>query len=87
MASRIGNISLAPNPTKGISLLNVEFTQPVDARIQLINSMGQLLFETAEQKVLRGAYELNLHQHSAGLYLVRIIAEGEVKAVKLIKAR
>ncbi|MCB0558945.1 MAG: T9SS type A sorting domain-containing protein [Lewinellaceae bacterium] len=85
--SKIGEISLAPNPTKGTSWLNVDFIQPVDARIQLLNAVGQLLFESVEQKVSSGAYELDLNQQSSGLYVVRIIAEGEVKAVKLIKAQ
>ena len=85
--SRIGNIVLAPNPTKGTSLLSVEFTRPVDARIQLLNPVGQLLFETKEEQAVRGTYELDLRNHSAGLYLVRIIAEGEVKVAKLVKAR
>lgn len=84
--AHIGNISLAPNPTRGASVLNVEFTKPVDARMQLLNTMGQLLFETAERNVSRGAYELDLSRYNSGLYLVRIIAEGEVKTVKLIKA-
>lgn len=83
----IGEVSLAPNPTKGSALLNVEFTRPVDARIQLLNAVGQLIFERTEQKVSNGAYEFDLSRHGSGLYLVRIIADGEAKALKLIKAR
>lgn len=85
--ARISDISLAPNPTRGITLLNVEFTQPVDARIQLLNTVGQLIFERIDRKVSSGSYELDLGQHSNGLYLVRIIAGREVKTAKLIKAR
>ncbi len=85
--ARIGDISLAPNPTRGITMLNVEFTRPVDARIQLLSSMGQLIFEQADQKVLNASYELDLNPYSSGLYLIRIIAEGEVKTAKLVKAR
>ncbi|MCB9293009.1 MAG: T9SS type A sorting domain-containing protein [Lewinellaceae bacterium] len=85
--AKISDISLAPNPTTGASLLRVGFTRPVDARIQLFNSVGQLLFEEADQKVSAGAYELNLSQHSPGLYLVRVLAEGEVETVKLIRVR
>ena len=85
--ARIGEASLAPNPTNGTSILNVEFTQPVDARIQLLNTVGQVLFETTDRKVSSGAYELDLNQQNGGLYLVRIIADGEVRTVKLIKAR
>lgn len=85
--AKISDISLAPNPTTGASLLRVGFTRPVDARIQLFNSVGQLLFEAAEQKVSAGAYEIDLSPHSPGLYLVRILAEGEAETVKLIRVR
>jgi hypothetical protein len=84
--ANIESISLAPNPTTDRSMLNVSFRQPMDARIQLFNSMGQLVFQTMEQKVKDGAYELDLSQQNSGLYLVRIIAEGEIQTAKLIKA-
>lgn len=85
--ANIGAISLAPNPTRSTSMLNVEFAKPVDARIQLLNPVGQILFERVEQNASSGTYELDLNRHYSGLYLVRIIAEGEVKVLKLIKTQ
>ena len=85
--ANISEIKLAPNPTLGTTTLSVEFAQPVNARIQLLNAMGQLLFEQSEQKVSSGRYELDLSRHSSGIYLVRVIADGEVRTAKLIKAQ
>jgi len=86
-SANIEQIRLAPNPTRNTSMLNVRFANPMDARIQLFNPVGQLIFETVDQKVKEGNYELDLSLHNSGLYLVRIIAEGEIQTAKLIKAR
>lgn len=85
--SGISEIKLAPNPTSGATTLSVEFAQPADARVQLLNAMGQLLFDRMEQKVSSARYELDLSRHSSGLYLVRIIANGEVRTAKLIRGQ
>jgi hypothetical protein len=83
----IAQLTLAPNPTKGTSFLNIRFKQPMNAQIQLLNTVGQLIFEANEQKVTERTYELDLSQYNSGLYLVRVIAEGEMQTAKLIKVR
>lgn len=82
----IGSVNLAPNPTSGNSILTVSFKRPVDARIQVLNTMGQLLQETVEQQVTEGTYPVDLSNYDSGMYWIRIFAEGEVKTAKLIKA-
>jgi hypothetical protein len=82
----IGSVNLAPNPTSGQSTLTVAFKQPVDARIQVLNTMGQLLFETMDQQVTEGTYPVDLSRYDSGMYLIRIFADGQVKTAKLIKA-
>jgi len=82
----IGSVNLAPNPTSGQSTLTVAFKQPVDARIQVLNTMGQLLYETVDQQVTEGTYPIDLSRYNSGMYWVRIFADGQVKTAKLIKA-
>ena len=81
----IGSINLAPNPTTGLSTLEVAFKRPVDARIQVLNTMGQLLYEARDEQVTTGTYPIDLNRYDSGLYLIRIFAEGQVKTAKLIK--
>ncbi len=81
----IGSINLAPNPTTGLSTLQVAFKRPVDARIQVLNTMGQLLYEARDEQVTTGTYPIDLNRYDSGLYLIRIFAEGQVKTAKLIK--
>lgn len=81
----IGNVRIAPNPTSGDALLKVTFRETTDARITLLNNVGQVLFETRDQNVREGNYRLDLSNFDGGLYLVRIVAGGQVHTEKLIK--
>jgi len=81
----IGNVRIAPNPTSGDALLKVTFRETTDARITLLNNIGQVLFETRDQNVREGNYRLDLSNFDGGLYLVRIVAGGQVHTEKLIK--
>lgn len=81
----ISAISLAPNPTNGLSVLNVEFAETVDARIQVINMMGQVLFEQVDRNVQEGRYDIDLNPYSDGLYFVRILVKNQVHTEKLIR--
>jgi len=78
-------ISLAPNPTNGLSVLNVEFSETVDTRIQVVNMMGQVVFDQVDQNVQEGSYEIDLHAYSDGLYFVRILVKDQVHTEKLIR--
>lgn len=83
---QIGKVTLAPNPTLGQTTLQVVFLQPLDARIQVLNTMGQLLYEVRDSKVRTGNYPLDLSRYDSGMYFVRVIAGGQARTVKLIKA-
>ncbi len=83
--SNIGAIKLAPNPTLGMATLSLSFVRPADARIQLLNAMGQLLQDQPVRQLSEGDFNLDLTTYSSGLYLVRVLAEGEVKTMKLVK--
>ncbi|NUO02156.1 MAG: T9SS type A sorting domain-containing protein [Saprospiraceae bacterium] len=83
--SLISDLRLAPNPTSGDALLHVVFRETTDARITLLNNVGQVLFETRDQNVREGNYRLDLSNLDGGLYLVRIVAGGKVHTEKLVK--
>jgi hypothetical protein len=83
--SNISDLKLAPNPTRGTATLSLALRQPADVRIQVLNAMGQLLQDQPIRHLGAGDFELDFRSYSNGLYLVRILAEGEVKTLKLIK--
>jgi hypothetical protein len=86
LPGRISAVSLAPNPTSGVTTLSVQFAKPVDARIQLISLTGQILFETFSNNVSQADYQIDLGSYPDGLYFIRIIVGNEVKTLKLIRA-
>lgn len=83
---QIGQVRLSPNPTTDLANLEIAFHRPTDARIQVINTMGQLMAERLVDQAYQETYQLDLSNYDSGMYFVRIFAEGQVKTLKLIKA-
>lgn len=83
----IGSISLAPNPTQGQSNVRAEFNQSVDARIDVVNLLGQQIWQSPLlERVDAINTTVDLSQVPAGIYLVRIQAAGQTKTIKLVKS-
>jgi Secretion system C-terminal sorting domain len=78
-------VVLMPNPTSGMVTLDVEFARPVDARIQVLNIVGQPLAEVRAQGISQQQIPLDLSDKPAGVYLVRIIAENRSYVARVIK--
>jgi hypothetical protein len=86
VSSIFNKVTLAPNPTTGITTLSLELTRPTAARIQVLNIMGQLLYETRSQTTeQRQQYDLDMTERPAGVYLVRIVADNRSLTTKLVK--
>lgn len=87
LLDRLSRVTLAPNPTSGYASLNIEFTEPVDAHILVMDATGRQLMLLREQKVLSAVYPVDLSNHPAGIYFVRIMVDNQVKTLKLVRAR
>ncbi len=70
------SLRIYPNPSDGI--FNVEFnsTFDKDIRIQVINMLGQLILEDELENFSRKS--LDMGAHSRGVYILKLITEGEV---------
>lgn len=80
-------ISLAPNPTSGISTLSVSLTQAYDVQIQLVNVVGQVLLSEKIQNSSSFAYPVDLSDFPGGIYFVRVQVEDQLFIEKLVRAR
>lgn len=80
-----GTVALFPNPTHRTSELQLEFEQPADTRIQVLNALGQPILEYRENKLRTATYPIDLSRQSSGLYFVRVIADGRIHTEKLLK--
>lgn len=83
----INNISLAPNPTKDRTMLNLEFQRALDVNIKLINLMGQTLFEQKANNIIEQQYELDLSNYANGIYFVSIQFNNQQVIKKLIRTQ
>ena len=79
--------SLAPNPSAGSSLLQMEFPEATDAVVQVVSLFGQVLQESRFNRVTQVATDIQLQNQPDGLYLVRILAGGKSRTEKLVLIR
>lgn len=85
--SELAGVELFPNPTKQTSQLQLQFDTPLDAQIQLLNAIGQPIFERQERNVQQASIDLNLAGQPAGLYFVRVTADGQSTTKRLLLMR
>ena len=83
--SPIGSIKIAPNPTSGLTLIDVEYLKPVDAQIQVFNMVGQQLYQMQSSQSAKETYSLDMSQYPSGMYLVRITADSKSYTAKVVK--
>jgi hypothetical protein len=83
--SAIGKVILRPNPTSGSALLDIELNKVTDTKVQVLNLMGQLLFEQQQKQTDKAQFELDLADKPAGIYLVRVIADNKTHVTRLVK--
>ena len=80
-------IALFPNPTTSISQLQLTFTKPTNAQVDILNNLGQLIAHRELEQVLQASYDIQLGNQTAGLYFVRVTADGQSVARKLLLMR
>ena len=85
LASIFSKVTLAPNPTTGNTVLNVAFYKPMESRVQVLNMMGQLLYQTVGKAAEEQTFDLDMSSRPAGVYLIRVIAENRSYVVRLVK--
>jgi len=81
----IQTINLFPNPTMDVATLDMTFAKTVDVQVQVINVMGQILFETSIGKTMEEKVELNLENYPDGMYFVRVKVDSQTIVKKLMK--
>ncbi|MBK8427595.1 MAG: T9SS type A sorting domain-containing protein [Lewinellaceae bacterium] len=81
------SLALQPNPTSGTALIQASFDQAVDVQVQVLNLLGQNIWETNASRTTNLSETLDLTTMPDGLYLVRLTVDGQTATRKLIKSR
>jgi len=83
----INTWTLAPNPTLGEAMLNLDMNEASDLRIEVFNGVGQLMnsYEYFNTKSVQEMIDLN--DQPAGVYYIRVSANGQSQVKKLMVTR
>ena len=83
----LGAVQISPNPASSQSMLSYTLNTPARVEVRLYDALGQLVrvVETGMQKEI-GTYTLSIQteQLQSGMYEAKVIANTEVKAVKIM---
>ncbi len=79
-------LSLRPNPTSGTATLFLSFDRAVDLHVEIINLMGQRIWEAGSSYAADFSETVDLNNYPDGVYLVRLTVDGQTLTKKLIKA-
>ena len=81
------SLSLAPNPTTGMSQLQVSLEEAADIEVQVFDLAGRLVQTLVQDNQLTTTFDLDLSDQANGMYLVRLQAGGAVQVMKLAVAK
>lgn len=85
----INSLSIYPNPSKGLSTLNIDLERTSEVNISIYNSLGELVISNKKHNLSVGKTSLNLDLSNLnnGIYYANISINGKsvVKQVSLIK--
>jgi hypothetical protein len=81
------SLSLAPNPTTGMSQLQVSLEEAADIEVQVFDLAGRLIQTLNQDNQLSTTFNLDLSDQANGMYLVRLQAGGATQVMKLAIAK
>jgi Secretion system C-terminal sorting domain/SprB repeat len=77
----VNGINVYPNPSNGEFALVYNFADVTDATIIITNVLGETVFSTQAQGLLKGNYPVSLKGYSAGAYLLRVVTTTGVQVI------
>ncbi|GEM_PF-3205495 len=83
----VRTFDIRPNPTSAVALLNIDLQTAADLRIDVVNTLGQVLETLDFGKTDRLAHELNLGRYAEGTYLIRVFAGNALAQRRVVLAR
>ncbi len=81
------SLVLAPNPTTGVSQLQVSLENAADINVEVFDLAGRLVQTLRQDNQLSTTFDLDLRDQANGMYLVRLQAGGAVQIMKLAVAK
>jgi hypothetical protein len=83
-ADWIGRLLLSPNPTSGVTLLEIQLLQAEALRLRVHDAAGRLVWEMTPDAVVSVTQTIDLHRYAAGVYQLSIQSRDRVATRKLV---
>lgn len=64
-----------PNPTSGLTVVDVNFTDSYDVKFELVNVLGETLWTLRPGVIQSGAYEIDMRSYADGVYQLKVTAD------------
>ena len=82
----LSSLALQPNPTSGSAQIVAIFDHAVDAQVEVVNVLGQRVWETNVSRSTSVSETLDLNNVPDGVYLVRLTVDRQTATRKLVKS-
>jgi hypothetical protein len=81
------SVSVVPNPTDDMISVNYALSQTTDCRVMILNLQGEVLQTLSFGRQSEGNHSVSVHLEGlpTGMYVVRVMADGENGVKKIIK--
>ncbi len=79
----VNKLDILPNPSKGEFQISIDLAAPQDVRIELINTLGQVITTTSRTKITTDIILFDLSRYAVGIYMARIYIGTETATVKV----
>lgn len=80
----ITTLNIFPNPTRGNTTIELSLDRYADVSVKLYNVAGQMVEDFGQRNTTNEVLQLDLSNHSGGMYFVQFIIDGDVVTRKLM---
>ncbi len=84
LISTINKFQLFPNPSQSTANIPIEIQDLSQIQIQVMSLAGRILESKTFSNIQSFEHSINVSRFASGIYLVRVIVDGEVVTKKLI---
>ena len=78
------HITMMPNPTDGMFMINLELPQVSEVQVRIYDITGKEILTSPKQSVFENQLEFNLSSFSDGVYIVKITVDDAVLAKRIV---
>ena len=78
------HITMMPNPTDGMFLINLELPQVSEVQVRIYDITGKEILTSPKQSVFKNQLEFNLSSFTDGVYIVKITVDDAVLAKRIV---